>query len=217
MKSVPRKGGLLIAANHASILDIPFLGCGIRRRLSYIGRHDLFPIPVLKTFIKYLGWIPILDDKGDRAAFRRAEQLLLRGEAVVIFPEGVRTRTGQLSKGRPGIGRLVAKTRCAVLPGYIDGTLEALPIHARRVRLHPVTVIYGQLLRFPHMTGISNKKDYYRHVVETVMRSITELQLSHEQVTSEHRFNPLAASMNKSMLNAERTSPGSKMDDCGPA
>ena len=70
-ENIPRKGGLIIAANHASFLDIPFLGSGVKRRLFYIGRHNLFPIPIVNPLLQHLGWIPMLEDRGDRNAFRR--------------------------------------------------------------------------------------------------------------------------------------------------
>src|SRR5215212_8278388 len=139
-ENVPPGGRLLVAGNHASILDIPFLGCGINRRLSFIGRHNLFPIPVIGSFLQRLGWIPIRQDRMDRKAFRIAEQLLMGNKAVVIFPEGSRTETGTIGEGRPGLARLVARTGCKVLPVYIHGTFEALPIGGRIISFNQITV-----------------------------------------------------------------------------
>jgi 1-acyl-sn-glycerol-3-phosphate acyltransferase len=65
-------GGLLIASNHASYLDIPLLGCGIPRRVWYMGRHDLFPIPLLNGLLQALGWIPLRVGRLDRDAFSKA-------------------------------------------------------------------------------------------------------------------------------------------------
>ena len=83
---IPKKGGVLIVANHASILDIPLLGCGIRRHISFMGRDNLFPIPILNPLLQRLGWIPIRQNCFDRKGFRRAERLLREGQAVAIFP-----------------------------------------------------------------------------------------------------------------------------------
>jgi 1-acyl-sn-glycerol-3-phosphate acyltransferase len=108
--TVPRQGGFLIASNHASYLDIPLLGCGIPRRVWYMGRHDLFPMPLLNGLLQALGWIPLRVGRLDRDAFSKAVALIQEGKAVAIFPEGGRTMTGALKPGKPGIGVIVSQT-----------------------------------------------------------------------------------------------------------
>jgi 1-acyl-sn-glycerol-3-phosphate acyltransferase len=174
---IPRKGGLLIVANHASILDIPLLGCGIRRHISFMGRDNLFPIPLLNPLLQRLGWIPIRQNCFDRKGFRRAERLLREGQAVAIFPEGARTETGQLGEGKSGFATLVAKTGCLVLPAYIHGTFEALPAGARWVSFRPVTVVYGEPIDFAVQTSLYPKKEMYRRMTARIMETIAELSL----------------------------------------
>jgi 1-acyl-sn-glycerol-3-phosphate acyltransferase len=164
-----------VAANHASFLDIPLLGCGIRRRVWFLGRHDLFPIPVLNTILQALGWIPMRQGRLDREAFGKAIGLIKAGKAVVIFPEGSRTVDGHLRPGRPGLGVIVAQTRCPVVPAYIKGTYEALPIGARWPRFRPVTVTYGEPIDFSNDAEPPATKAFYRHVSRTVMAKIAEL------------------------------------------
>ena len=84
--SVPKQGGLLVAANHASYFDIPLLGCGMFRRAWYLGRSDLF-VPGIKGILQWLGWIPLKLGRLDRKAFDRAIALIKAGKVVVIFPE----------------------------------------------------------------------------------------------------------------------------------
>jgi 1-acyl-sn-glycerol-3-phosphate acyltransferase len=174
-EQIPKNGGLLIAANHASFLDIPLLGCGIPRRVAFLGRQDLFPIPGLNGVLQWLGWIPIRHDKLDRTGFKRAIELIKRGRAVVIYPEGTRTRTGHLMPGKPGIGTIVAETGCQVLPAYIEGTYEALPINSWRLTFHPVQVTFGIPIDFTTEVKTLARKDLYRHVSRTVMERIAEL------------------------------------------
>ena len=173
--NIPSNGSLLIAANHASFLDIPFLGCGIPRPLAFIGRHNLFPIPVINPVLQSLGWIPIRENRFDRGGFRRAEDVLRDGKAVVIFPEGARTETGALGEVKPGLAKLVANTKCQVLPAYISGTFEALPIGARRISFYPVTVVYGAPIDFSCQIEQHSKKEFYRHVATTVKVAIGDL------------------------------------------
>lgn len=172
---IPKEGGLLIAANHESFLDIPLLGCGIPRRVAFLGRQDLFQIPGLNRLLQWLGWIPIRHDRLDRAGFARAVRLIKSGTAVVIFPEGTRTEDGRLRPGKPGIGTIVAETGCPVLPAHIEGTYEALPMGSFRLRLHPVTVTYGKPIDFLADAHHGFGKEFYRHVSRTVMARIAEL------------------------------------------
>src|SRR3989449_7621674 len=102
---VPRTGGVLIAANHASYLDIPILGCALPRQASFIGRMDLFS-GIVGTILLYLGWIPIRRERVDRKAFDEAVRRLKAGHVVVIYPEGTRSPNGRLQPGKPGIGMI---------------------------------------------------------------------------------------------------------------
>ena len=173
--SVPRGGGLLIASNHASFLDIPLLGCGIFRRVWFLGRHDLFPIPFLNQVLQALGWIPLRVGRLDRIAFAKAAEHIRNGRAVVIFPEGTRSATGKLRPGKPGIGVIVNQTGCKVIPAYIKGTHEALPVGAFWPRFRRVTVTYGEPLDFSDDLKHLEGKRLYQHVSRTVMAKIAAL------------------------------------------
>lgn len=172
---IPKQGGLLVAANHASYLDIPFLGCGIQRRVAFLGRQDLFPLPGLRWAFRKLGWIPIRQDRLDRGGFGMAVRLIKEGQVVVIFPEGGRSADGRLRPGKPGIGVIVAKTGCPVVPAHITGTHEALPVGATLVRLHPIRITYGKPIDFSADALRYATKEFYRHVSRTVMERIAEL------------------------------------------
>lgn len=173
--NVPRAGGILVAANHASFLDIPLLGCGIRRRVWFLGRHDLFPIPLLNQVLQALGWIPLRVGRLDRIAFAKAVEHINAGRAVVIFPEGTRSATGKLRPGKPGIGLIVSQTGCRVVPAFIKGTYEALPVGAFWPRFRRVTVSYGELLDFSNDLKRLEGKVFYQHVSRTVMAKIAAL------------------------------------------
>lgn len=171
---VPKRGGALIAANHASYVDIPFLGIGIRRRLWYLGRQDLF-FPVLRPLLQWLGWIPIRQHRLDRSGFSKAIRLIQEGQLVVIYPEGTRTPDGTLQPGKPGIGVIVAETGCAVIPAYLSGTRQVLPPGARWIRLHPVRVTFGAPIHFAEAAQRLSGKEFYQHVSRIVMDRIAEL------------------------------------------
>lgn len=173
--TVPATGGLLIAANHTSYLDIPFLGCGMKRRAWFLGRSDLFPFPIVNGVLQSLGWIPLRLGRVDREAFAKAIGLIKEGRVVVIFPEGSRSLDGNLRFPKPGIGMIVSQTGCPVVPAYIKGTYEALPPGAWLPRLHPVTVTYGAPIDFSGALKASEGKELYRQVSHAVMARIAEI------------------------------------------
>jgi 1-acyl-sn-glycerol-3-phosphate acyltransferase len=175
---IPRTGGVLVAANHASYLDIPLLGCGMKRRAWYLGRSDLFPIPGVNGILKALGWIPLRLGRLDREAFGKAVSLIQAGEVVVIFPEGGRSHDGHLRQPKAGIGVIVSQTGCPVVPAYIKGTFEVLPTGARWPRLRRVTVRFGAPLTFETAGGAKEKaetKRFYEQVSRTVIEHIAAL------------------------------------------
>ena len=169
---IPRRGGVLVAANHASYLDIPFLGCGMKRRAWYLGRSDLFLAPVLNGMLRSLGWIPVRPGRLDREAFEKANSLIQAGEVVVIFPEGGRSDDGHLRPPKAGIGVIVWQTGCPVVPAYLKGTFDVLPKGARWPRCRQVTVRFGAPITFE--TGEQKEKAEVKQFYERVSRTVIE-------------------------------------------
>jgi len=174
---IPVTGGVLVAANHASYLDIPMLGCGMSRRAWYLGRNDLFPIPVLNGILQSLGWIPVRMGRLDREAFGKAIALIRAGKVVVIFPEGGRSRDGHLKPPKAGIGVIVSQTGCPVVPAYLKGTFDVLPTGARWPRWRRITVRFGAPITFE--TGERKEKtetkQFYQQGSRTVIEQIAAL------------------------------------------
>ena len=176
---LPRTGGVLVAANHASYVDIPLLGCGMNRRAWYLGRSDLFPVPVLNGILQSLGWIPLRLGRLDREAFGKAISLIQAGKVVVIFPEGGRTLDGHLRQPKAGIGIIVSQTGCPVVPAYLKGTFDVLPTGAKWLRFRPVTIKFGAPLVFekghPKEHDKGDAKRFYQLVSRTVITQIAAL------------------------------------------
>jgi len=171
---IPKTGGVIVAANHASYLDIPLLGCAIRRRVVFLGRANLFPNRYLGWALQSLGWIPLKTNRLDRKAFGMALDHLKSGTPVVIFPEGTRTEDGRLQFGRPGIGYLVKESQSQVIPAYISGTFKVLPMKAKWPRLFPVSVSFGKSICFPTRDA-TTMKQAYEQIGQTVMEHVARV------------------------------------------
>jgi 1-acyl-sn-glycerol-3-phosphate acyltransferase len=158
------------------------LGCGMKRRAWYLGRSDLFPVPGLNAMLQSLGWIPVRMGRLDREAFGKAIRLIRAGEVVVIFPEGGRSRDGQLRPPKAGIGVIVSQTGCPVVPAYLKGTFDVLPTGARWPRWREVTVRFGEPITFE--TGERKDRPETKRFYEQVSRTVIERIAALGQVPS---------------------------------
>jgi 1-acyl-sn-glycerol-3-phosphate acyltransferase len=145
--NVPKEGPVIFAANHRSFLDPFVIGTLVRRPVYYVAKKELFLHPVAGWLMSRLGAFPIDRGAGDVQAMETARAILERGDCVVIFPEGTRTRPGPLGHPHRGVGRLALQTGAPVVPVAVLGT-EAVR-RGLRVRPHRIRLRCGQPLHFP--------------------------------------------------------------------
>src|SRR5262245_7095128 len=93
---VPLKGPVILASNHASFLDPPLVGSGLKRTMNYLARASLFRFPGFGALLRGCHAVPVDRDGGGAAGLRAILDRLLAGEGIVLFPEGTRTYDGQL-------------------------------------------------------------------------------------------------------------------------
>ena len=148
VENIPTSGGVIVAANHVSFLDIPLLAYSLIRHANFIAKKELFTIPVLGTLLRLLGAIPIDREKIDRSAIREIMKKLNSGNVVVIYPEGTRSLNGKLQAGKPGVGFIVRMSGKKVVPAAIIGTDKAMPSGSWFLRPYPVTIRFGKPLDF---------------------------------------------------------------------
>ena len=146
---VPRRGGILVVANHQSHLDPPAVGLALRyRNIVPIARQGLFKNPVFGWLIRNLNSIPINEKEGDVVAIRKAVKELAEGRCILIFPEGSRTPDGHLQEFKRGAWLMISRAKCAVLPAAEEGLYDAWPRSRSLPRLwrRRAGVAFGELL-----------------------------------------------------------------------
>jgi 1-acyl-sn-glycerol-3-phosphate acyltransferase len=122
---LPSSGPLIIASNHMSNADPPFIGGwlapALQRRPTFLAKEALFKGP-LGVLIRSLGAEPVKAGGSDIGAYRTAKGILDAGGVVAILPEGTRSFDGELTQPKPGVSLLATRTGAPVLPVGISGT-----------------------------------------------------------------------------------------------
>jgi glycerol-3-phosphate dehydrogenase (NAD(P)+) len=150
---IPSKGPVIVAANHRSFLDPFVIATMARRPMYYVAKQELFSNRFQAWVLNALGAFPVARGAGDTEMIETARAILGRGDIVLIFPEGTRTRPGSLGTPKRGVGRLALETGAPVVPVAVIGT-EAVR-RGWRIRPHKVRIRAGRALRFPHVEGAS--------------------------------------------------------------
>ena len=144
---IPKEGPVIIAANHRSFLDPFVIGTMARRPMYYVAKEELFRNRWMGWILNALGAFPVKRGMGDEDSIATAKAILARGDIVLIFPEGTRTRPGALGKPKRGVGRLALETGAAVVPVAVIGTEDVR--RGWRIRPRKVRIRAGRPLRFP--------------------------------------------------------------------
>lgn len=149
----PRRGPFLVAGNHASLLDPPLVGIGLRHQSAYMAKDELFKIPILGPWLRSTGSFPVKRGTADRRAIRRSFEVLEQGGVLVIFPEGSRSTDGRLRNAEPGAAMIALRTGVKVLPAAVVNSHRVLRKGKYWPHFERVTVRYGPLIDVPKIEG----------------------------------------------------------------
>ncbi len=163
LDQLPPGQGVLLCSNHISNLDPPLVGVSTKRTLSFMAKAELFEVPVLGPLVRRLNAFPVRRGSGDRQALKTALDLLKDGRTVIMFPEGTRSKTGELTKGLAGVGFIALRTQAAVVPVAITNGYHLF----RRTR-----VVFGQPI---DIDSLRENKVKPQEATDYIMAHIKEL------------------------------------------
>lgn len=177
LENLPAEGGFIVASNHASVLDPPIVGLPLPRQVNFFARKTLWKSGFASWWLNGVGTIPVDRDGGtDVNAIKRVMQTLKAGNAVILFPEGTRSTTGELQSVRPGIGMIACRTQVPVIPARVFGSFEAFG-RGGKLRLGtPVSVTYGRPLAHADYDRPEDGKERYSRAAERIMEAIGRLE-----------------------------------------
>ena len=179
---VPRTGPVILAANHASFIDPPLVGSGLTRDINYLARESLFRFPVVGAILRSWNAVPVDRDGGGAKGLKIILGRLLAGGGIILFPEGTRTKDGNLQPARSGIGLTVIKSAAPVVPVRVFGTFAAYGRNHRFPRPKKVAVKYGAPMNFEKLRAeakVCSKprlKEIYQEVADEIMAAIAKLE-----------------------------------------
>lgn len=175
--NIPREGGLLIASNHLSFIDSVVIPIIAPRKVVFLAKAEYFDGPLGRAWFGGLGMVPVNrdDTKAAMDSLQIALDVLSRGEAFGIYPEGTRSRDGRLYRGRTGVAELALTAGVPVVPVGLQGTQDIQPIGHRFPKRAKVTIRFGEPIDFAGRFDGVPKGKARREATDEVMAAIARL------------------------------------------
>jgi 1-acyl-sn-glycerol-3-phosphate acyltransferase len=171
---VPPHGPVILAPVHRSFMDFFVVSEVTRRKIFYMAKDDLWRSSLLGSFLDSVGAFPVNRSGADRLALERAQDVLDRGEALILFPEGTRRTGPVVEELHEGAAFLAARTGAPIVPIGIGGTADAMPKGSKFVRPVKVHVVVGTPIDAPERSARGRVPRHQVHEVTEKLR--VELQ-----------------------------------------
>jgi 1-acyl-sn-glycerol-3-phosphate acyltransferase len=181
-ENIPATGPVILASNHMSVVDSIFLPVCVNRRVTFLAKSDYFTGKGLKgfavrTFMNGIGQISIdrSGGKASEASLQTGLGVLRRGDVLGIYPEGTRSPTGRLYRGRTGVARMILEGHASVVPIAMVDTDKAMPIGKRIPRVRRIGIVIGEPLDFSRFEGLESDRFILRSITDEIMVAIGKL------------------------------------------
>lgn len=143
--NIPENEGVIIASNHRSLADPVLLTMYMKKPVKYMAKEELFENKLLGAFIRMLGAFPVKRGAGDMSVIEESAEILKRGDNLVIFPEGTRSKENKVANGKTGVALIAAKAGADILPVGI--CFEGEKLHFRT----KITVKIGKVIKYDEL------------------------------------------------------------------
>ena len=174
MEHIPLDGPVLIAPIHRSNLDFAFTLFISRRKTFFMAKDSLFASSLVGGALRHLGAFPVQRGSADRESTQRAEEVLRRGYALVLFPEGARKEGRVVEPLHDGAMFIAARTGAQVVPIGIGGSDRAMPVGVKLPRRVRVRIVIGEPIAPPASDGriarsaVTAKSEELRRALQSV-------------------------------------------------
>jgi 1-acyl-sn-glycerol-3-phosphate acyltransferase len=166
---IPRSGGVVLAFNHFSWIDIPCVGWACKRNLYFLAKVEAHGVPGLGQLIRTFGTLSVRRGESDREAVRLMREVVRNGDGLGVFVEGTRQRSGVPGKVQPGAAMVALQEDVPVVCGAIHGSQTW-----KVGNFHPVSIAWGEPMRFD---GLPRGGKGYREASQQIEDELNRLWL----------------------------------------
>lgn len=172
--------GAILAANHTSFFDPPIVAVSWPEEVHFLARESLFKNRFFGAFIRNVNTHPVSGNASDISVMKTLMTLLDEGKKVVLFPEGTRSKNGELQHLKPGISMLISRTKTAIIPVYIDGAYRAWSRNQKLPRIFgKVACVFGTPITWESFSHL-DKREAQKQISEKLAASILALKKWYE-------------------------------------
>lgn len=179
LENLPKTEPFIIAANHLSYMDHLIVVCTavlhLDKKIHFLSKKEHFDNPLKAAWHTYAGAIPIDRQKGGKEALRWAVKALNQGKIIAIHPEGTRSLTGKIQKGKTGVARIALAAKVPVIPVGLIGTFEILPKGKYIPKFKRAVMNIGKPMHFTEYYGKKIDKRMLRDITTKIMKEIARL------------------------------------------
>ena len=169
MENVPKNKGYILAANHTSIADMFAIAVPVKSQICYMAKEEIFKVPLVKWLFKALGTFAVKRGKGDTEAIDKACEIINNGKVLGIFPEGTRSKTGEIGKAKAGVALIAMQTKADILPVSIKYSTGTFKLFCK------ATVRVGEIIPYKEPAEDESQRAFIRRISGEVMGKITEM------------------------------------------
>jgi len=167
-ENIPKEGSVLLCSNHISNFDPIVVGITTPRPVHFMAKEELFQVPLLGKLVPYLNAFPVKRGMSDREALRKGLGILKEDRVLGLFPEGTRSKTGELGEGLAGAGFFATRSEALIVPCAVIGPYKAL---------NKLKVVYGKPVDF---TEYRKNKISADEATKIIMEEIRKLIIANK-------------------------------------
>ena len=176
VENIPAEGGAVLCCNHISNMDPIHLLCAQKRHIYFMAKKELFRVGLFRWLLgKVMGVFAVDRKASDKDAVVHAIRLVRDGHVMGIFPEGTRSKDGNLARGKAGVAMIAARTGAPIIPCCILRKTKQ-----RKLRLFcRTTVVFGTPIQ-PSELQLEGDRPDIRQATRLIMERIAALMEENE-------------------------------------
>ena len=170
VRGLPGDGAYILCSNHISNADPVLIAVVHKRPVRYMGKAELFNIPMLKSLLRLLGAFPVKRGESDQEAIRKSFSILENGDVMGMFPEGTRSKDGEMLKLKSGAAMIAYKMKVPVLP---------IAIYTKKGRVRPfkrTAIKFGELMTIEELGLLEGTTSELRAATRLIAERIAALR-----------------------------------------